>query len=48
MQYIDEIKGENGFFGEYGSHAHDILERFAKNELSLFELSSEYSKKYRI
>jgi hypothetical protein len=46
LQYIDENKSKDGFFGEYGSFMHEILEKFAKNELSMFELSSKYEEGY--
>lgn len=42
LRYLECNKSENGFFGEYGSLIHKILEKYAKNELSLFELNSYY------
>lgn len=46
LQYIDENKGEDGFFSQYGTLAHNLLEKYAKNELSLFELSPQYEENY--
>jgi RecB family exonuclease len=46
LQYINEIKGVQNFFAEYGSYCHSILEKYSKNELSMFELASEYEKNY--
>lgn len=42
MHYLECNKAENGFFGEYGSFMHKILEKYAKGELSLFELNQYY------
>ena len=36
LHYIECNKSENGFFGEYGSLIHKILEKYEKGELSLF------------
>lgn len=41
-KYIMCKYGENGFFGEFGSCCHTILEKFAKDEISLFDLAEEY------
>jgi RecB family exonuclease len=46
LQYIDEVKGIQNFFAEYGSFCHEILEKYCKNELSIFELVNEYENKY--
>ena len=46
LQYIDCLKGESNFFAEYGSFLHDILRRYAKGELEVYELSSVYKKEY--
>ena len=45
-KYIMCQRGENGFFGEYGSCCHDILERYAKGEISLFEISQAYEEQF--
>lgn len=41
-----EADKENNAFAEYGSAMHKILERYAKNELALFELEDEFAKAY--
>lgn len=46
LQYILCEQGENNFFAEYGTHIHDLLERFAKGELESYELATEYEKNY--
>lgn len=42
MHYIECIKSQSNFFSEYGSLLHSILEKYAKGELSLFELNQYY------
>ena len=42
LHYIECNESENGFFGEYGSFIHKILEKYEKGELSLFELNQYY------
>ena len=46
LRYIDCNKSENGFFGEYGSLIHKILEKYEKGELSLFELNDYYKEHF--
>lgn len=46
-KYIMCQYGENGFFGEFGSCCHTVLEKYAKGEISLFEISQEYEKEFR-
>ena len=46
LHYLQCNKSENGFFGEYGSLIHKILEKYAKNELSLFELNNYYEEHF--
>ena len=46
LQYIDCAKGENNAFAEFGLLSHKILEKYAKDELELFELSMVYDEKY--
>ena len=46
LRYIDCNKSENGFFGEYGSLIHKILEKYEKGELSLFELNDYYGEHF--
>lgn len=44
--YIDcESKADN-FFAQYGSLIHKILEKYSKNELSIFEISQYYEDNY--
>lgn len=46
LHYIQCNQPENGFFGEYGSFIHKILEKYGKGELSLFELNSYYGEHF--
>lgn len=46
LHYIQCNKSENGFFGEYGSLIHKILEKYEKGELSLFELNEYYEEHF--
>jgi hypothetical protein len=46
LQYIKEVQRSGGWFGEYGSFMHDILEKYLKNELSIFELVNYYKTNY--
>jgi hypothetical protein len=46
LQYVDCIKGEDNFFGQFGTFSHKLLERYFKGELSLFELTDEYENTY--
>ena len=46
LHYIQCNKSENGFFGEYGSFIHEILEKYANGELSLFELNQYYEERF--
>jgi len=42
LHYIECNKSLEGFFGQFGSFMHKILEMYAKEEISLFELSQYY------
>ena len=42
LHYVECQQGTNNFFGQYGSFIHKILEKYEKNELSLFDLSQYY------
>lgn len=42
LHYLECNKSENGFFGEFGSLIHTILEKYVKGEISLFELNQYY------
>lgn len=46
LKYIQCNKGENNFFGEYGSLVHEILEKYEKEELSIFEISQYYEENF--
>lgn len=46
-KYIMCQYGENGFFGEFGSCCHSVLEGYAKGEISLFEISQAYENQFR-
>lgn len=46
LHYIQCNKGSNNFFGEFGSFIHKILEMYAKEEISLFELSTFYEENF--
>lgn len=43
LKYLDEIKGIPNAYAQYGLFVHSILEKYFKNELSIFELSQYYS-----
>ncbi len=45
-KYIQCQYGEGSFFGEFGSCCHSILERYAKGEISLFEISQAYEDEF--
>ena len=40
--YIDCCDKENSAMAQYGTLMHEILEKYAKGELSVFELSTYY------
>jgi hypothetical protein len=42
MKYLEEKRGVVNSFAEYGSYIHSILEKYYKDELSIFELSQYY------
>lgn len=46
LHYIECLEPEHGFFDEYGSFMHKILEKYAKGELSLFELNKYYEENF--
>lgn len=46
LQYIKCVDTENGFFGEWGSFGHLVLEKYFNKELEFFDLSKEYEKEY--
>lgn len=46
QQYIMEENRENGYYGEYGSYLHEILEKYFKGELEIFDLVDYYEDNY--
>jgi CRISPR/Cas system-associated exonuclease Cas4 (RecB family) len=46
LQYVECRNGENNSFGEYGTFVHEILEKYAKDELAIFELSDYYKENF--
>ena len=42
LHYIECNSGGDNFFGQYGIFAHSILEKYAKGELGIFDLSLYY------
>lgn len=44
LTYREGNRGEGNFFGEYGSLAHDIIERYNKNEIFDWDVESELEK----
>lgn len=42
LQYIECNKSANSFFSQFGTLMHEILEKYAKGELSIFDLSQFY------
>lgn len=44
--YIDCEKKANNFYAQYGSLMHEILEKYEKEELSIFEISQFYEDNY--
>lgn len=46
LKYVECNKGDENFYAQYGSFVHKILEKYAKDELSLFDLSSYYEEHY--
>lgn len=46
LQYIESAVGQNNFYAEFGKFCHTILEKYAKGELSLFELADYFDAHY--
>ena len=42
LTYIEHQKGVGNCFSSYGTEVHSLMERYAKNELSLWDLASTY------
>lgn len=45
-QYVLNEERESGYYGEYGSYIHKILEMYFKGELEIYELASYYEEHY--
>lgn len=48
LQYIEKQPRRKLFFSSYGSFLHQILEKYDKGELELFELADYYKNNYKI
>jgi len=46
LHYVLCNKGSNNFFGQFGSFIHKILEMYAKDQLSIFEISQYYEENF--
>lgn len=46
LQYIKKVDQSQNAFAEYGTFCHELLEKYFKGELMVFELLSEYEKGY--
>jgi len=46
LSYIESKSRIGNFFGEFGSFCHDILEKYFKDELDIFELVQYYEENY--
>lgn len=46
LQYLDRVPNENNAFAEYGTHCHEILEKWAKGALPDFLMASAYEEGY--
>lgn len=42
MKYMDHIQGDDNFFSQYGKVVHQTLEKYAKGEISVFEVVEYY------
>ena len=43
-QYIDCEEGDNNAYAQYGSACHKVLERYLKNEITMFDMATEYER----
>ena len=44
--YIDCVPRISGFYAQYGSLCHKLLEEYIKGDISIFEISSEYAQRF--
>ena len=48
LHYIESCSAESNFFSEYGKLMHELLEKYAKGTLNLFELNDYYESNFDI
>ncbi len=46
LTYIEMEPREGNWFSDYGSHIHEVLEKYFRNELESYQLSDYYSENY--
>ena len=46
LKYVLCEEGEPNFFGQYGKFMHEILEKYERGELSLFDISGYYEENF--
>jgi len=46
LEYILKKEGLNNAFGQYGSFIHELIEKYLKEELMIFEIENEYIDKF--
>lgn len=46
LRYIDKQTEDSNVFSQYGTFCHEILEKYAKNEVAIFELVELYREGY--
>lgn len=46
LTYIKKVDKNQNAFAEYGTFCHELLEKYFKNELMIFELLNEYNDKF--
>lgn len=45
-KYIECENGDSNFFSEFGTCVHSVLEKYAKGEISIFEISQAYENQF--
>ena len=46
LTYLDAVPRESNFFSVFGSYCHDILEKFFRGELEVWDLADYYEENY--
>ena len=46
LTYLDHEEGVSNSFADFGTFAHEILEKYAKGEAEIYELASMYEEEY--